>query len=144
VGRSASVLKDQRAPGSLMRPTWERTSPTKSSRQSCAEGGGGRIARNLTELKYVTRIDRFRGAKATNPALKVVTWLSEVWLLAAPKSLCVNGQARQIDSRNSAPAAVTATLSKMSMTGATSNSSQVENFAGASARLAGLSVSTTA
>ena len=50
----------------------------------------------------------------------------------------------QIDSRNSAPAAVTATLSAMSSTGATSNSSQVENFAGASARLVGLSVSTTA
>jgi hypothetical protein len=26
--------KDQRAPGSLMRSSWERTSPTKSSRQS--------------------------------------------------------------------------------------------------------------
>lgn len=50
----------------------------------------------------------------------------------------------QIASRNSAPAAVTATLSAISSTGATSNSSQVENFAGASARLVGLSVSTTA
>jgi len=102
--------------------------------------------RNLTEVKYVTRITAplppSQGNQAGLEGRHVAPRSPATG--GAPKSPCVNGQARQIDSRNSAPAAVTVTLSMMSITGATSNSSHVENFAGASARLAGLSVSMTA
>ncbi len=85
---------------------------------------------------------RRRGLNVLRCSSAQVPWITHViapWGQA--ESLLPGGQ---IDSRNSAPAAVTATLSAMSSTGATSNSSQVENFAGASARLVGLSVSTTA
>jgi hypothetical protein len=67
---------------------------------------------------------RCRAKAHTRPTLKVGmgSAKSRCWRRRSPSR--VISQGGQIDSRNSAAAAVTATLSMMSITGATSNSSQ--------------------